>query len=147
MRSAASPLPHNFGARRNCFRFISRDSQSQSIRSAKLRIRSTRRPPSFVNFVLTKSRHLYWPTNWNLSLRSIFLALPSLRFRSLIPQRTVDVLGLDDYLSTGGSGGELRGTTAWESMMIGQSVPMRRIMNLIERVPSSDVQVLITGES
>ncbi len=31
--------------------------------------------------------------------------------------------------------------------MIGQSVPMRRIMNLIERVASSDVPVLITGES
>ena len=31
--------------------------------------------------------------------------------------------------------------------MIGQSVPMRRIMSLIERVASSDVPVLITGES
>jgi DNA-binding NtrC family response regulator len=30
--------------------------------------------------------------------------------------------------------------------MIGQSVPMRRIMSLIERVASSDVPVLITGE-
>ena len=31
--------------------------------------------------------------------------------------------------------------------MIGQSVPMRRIMSLIERIASSDVPVLITGES
>jgi two-component system, NtrC family, response regulator HydG len=31
--------------------------------------------------------------------------------------------------------------------MIGQSVPMRRIMRLIERIASSDVPVLITGES
>jgi len=31
--------------------------------------------------------------------------------------------------------------------MIGQSVPMRRIMSLIERIACSDVPVLITGES
>src|ERR1700730_9787588 len=31
--------------------------------------------------------------------------------------------------------------------MIGQSVPMRRIMSLIKRIASSDVPVLITGES
>jgi sigma54-dependent transcription regulator len=31
--------------------------------------------------------------------------------------------------------------------MIGQSVPMRRIMSLIERIASSDVPVFITGES
>jgi len=30
--------------------------------------------------------------------------------------------------------------------MIGQSVPMRRIMSLIERIASSDVPVLITGD-
>jgi DNA-binding NtrC family response regulator len=29
--------------------------------------------------------------------------------------------------------------------MIGQSVPMRQLMSLIERVASSDVPVLITG--
>ncbi len=31
--------------------------------------------------------------------------------------------------------------------MIGQSLPMRRIMRLIERVASSDLPVLITGET
>lgn len=31
--------------------------------------------------------------------------------------------------------------------MLGQSVPMRQLMSLIERVASADVPVLITGES
>ena len=66
----------------------------------------------------------------------------------LISRRTVDVLGMSRLFIHKWKGRRCcKGRTKWGFVMIGQSVPMRRIMSLIERIASSDVPVLITGES